>query len=230
MIINLPGSFGVELFKPIRDKVDVLLVIFKTMELSLTLGTIDHKTDRHFFFKQNLKENYRVFYVSPKKIFTVFFPFGINKFTDGSYAFKYKTVQQNLNPAFFEIDLQKISLMTEWANQLKKLEGILFNNLFEIIYPEDDRDDSNILLSPDEKEYCIEIFLFLLHYNEGYLRYEDDLVNENGAIHPRYHFDIFFEEKCSFKIGSNNVITKSDFGKLLDNNIERWLIHPNKVS
>ncbi|EGR0392111.1 hypothetical protein OC506_03740 [Vibrio vulnificus] len=44
-------------------------------------------------------------------------------------------------------------------------------------------------------------FAALISEEHGYFRFDDDEVNANGDIHPRYHFDIFYKNNSSLKIG-----------------------------
>jgi hypothetical protein len=44
-------------------------------------------------------------------------------------------------------------------------------------------------------------FAALISDDHGYFRFDDDVNNANGDIHPRYHFDIFFKNSTSIKVG-----------------------------
>lgn len=224
MKINISEFHSSGLFKPIRTRMDVILLVLKTMEITLTTS-IEKDTGYKLVFKKNKKGHYRAFYISENKTFSIYFPFLINQLMDSTLSFQYSTFQNIKNLEYLNIDLQKISFIIEWVNKINNLEGLLFDNLFEIIYPEDDQDEATLYLDKAEKDYCIEILFFLLQYDEGYLRYENDIKNENGRKHPRYHFDIFFEEKSSFKIGLENAIPYSDFELFLDNDLDRWFVN-----
>lgn len=56
----------------------------------------------------------------------------------------------------------------------------------------------------------------LLLSDHGYFRFDDDLANANGKIHPRYHFDFFCNNSTNVKIGTNVRINDGFFLDLLD--------------
>lgn len=60
---------------------------------------------------------------------------------------------------------------------------------------------NNFELSVDEAISYTDSFCSLISSEHGYFRFDDDSENENAHIHPRYHFDIFYKESASLKIG-----------------------------
>ncbi|WP_244899704.1 hypothetical protein [Shewanella japonica] len=65
-------------------------------------------------------------------------------------------------------------------------------------------------------------FASIIAGDHGYFRFDDDENNEDGHIHPRYHFDIFFRNSSSIKIGYDRVAGVECFLSLTDKN------HPKK--
>lgn len=61
-------------------------------------------------------------------------------------------------------------------------------------------------------------FTSLLTDDHGYFRFDDDLKNANGDIHPRYHFDFFFKNNSSIKIGLDTSADIDCFYALFDGN------------
>ncbi|UQZ25499.1 hypothetical protein [Actinobacillus pleuropneumoniae] len=61
-----------------------------------------------------------------------------------------------------------------------------------------------------------DIMLWLLSFNDGYIRYDYDFEHENGSIHPLYHLDIFFSNYATFKIGLARRYQINDLLDLLD--------------
>lgn len=61
-------------------------------------------------------------------------------------------------------------------------------------------------------------FTSLVADDHGYFRFDDDLSNENGNVHPRYHFDIFYKNSSSIKIGYNKFADLDCFLSLADKN------------
>jgi len=58
----------------------------------------------------------------------------------------------------------------------------------------------------------------LLLWEDGYIRYDDDVGNENGDIHPRYHLDVFYSGSATFKLGLRQAIQHVTFADILDIN------------
>lgn len=67
--------------------------------------------------------------------------------------------------------------------------------------PDDDQDPVSDL-SLD----AIAIIDELSSYEEGYVRFDDDPARENGRMHPRYHYDIFYTDQAAIKIGLNKAV------------------------
>lgn len=65
-----------------------------------------------------------------------------------------------------------------------------------------------------------EIFSTLISDDHGYFRFDDDPDPKrmNGDIHPRYHFDIFFKDTSSIKIGYDRHADINSFYSLFDRN------------
>ncbi|MHC8348775.1 hypothetical protein ACYZT7_05210 [Pseudomonas sp. RT4P38] len=64
-------------------------------------------------------------------------------------------------------------------------------------------------------------FAALLTDDHGYFRFDDDEPNANGDIHPRYHFDFFFKNTSSIKIGSDAPVGIQCFYSLFDGGLPK---------
>ncbi len=60
------------------------------------------------------------------------------------------------------------------------------------------------------------LYLELLILEDGYIRFEEDETREHPKIHPRFHFDIFYTNGATFKLGASNKTTLSSFIDLLN--------------
>ncbi|VXA88424.1 conserved hypothetical protein [Aeromonas veronii] len=73
-------------------------------------------------------------------------------------------------------------------------------------------------------------FTSLLADDHGYFRFDDDVEHENGHIHPRYHFDIFYKNTSSIKIGYVKHDRLDCFYSLVDKNIpKRYLAEASQL-
>ncbi|MDP1539906.1 MAG: hypothetical protein Q8L72_04540 [Moraxellaceae bacterium] len=59
-------------------------------------------------------------------------------------------------------------------------------------------------------------FFSLLADDHGYFRFDDDFDNEDGDVHPRYHFDFFYKNSSCVKIGVVGDISIEYFYSLFD--------------
>ena len=64
----------------------------------------------------------------------------------------------------------------------------------------------------------LEIFLDLLVFEPAYIRFDEDAKRQDGDIHPLYHFDIFYSNAPSLKIGSKAKIDFDEFNRMLEKN------------
>lgn len=64
-------------------------------------------------------------------------------------------------------------------------------------------------------KYC-DAFTYLISEDHGYFRFDDDEANQNGSIHPRFHFDIFYKNTTSIKIGYSELVDIDCFYSLCD--------------
>lgn len=64
------------------------------------------------------------------------------------------------------------------------------------------------------------LFRDLLISEEGYIRYDYDEEHENGHHHPINHFDVFFSNSSTFKLGLHSRTDIDAFIDLLDSNTE----------
>ena len=59
-------------------------------------------------------------------------------------------------------------------------------------------------------------FSMLASQDHGYFRFDDDLPNSNGRVHPRYHFDFYMNNATSVKFGIGTNINFDFFKNLFD--------------
>jgi hypothetical protein len=71
-------------------------------------------------------------------------------------------------------------------------------------------------LDVSDATHYYDAFAALLAEDHGYLRFDDDLNNANGDIHPRYHFDFFYKNTSSVKIGIDGLADIDCFYNLFD--------------
>lgn len=110
-----------------------------------------------------------------------------------------------------EIDNRLIVLMERILNQIDFEESTM-DEIIEKAY----FDVAEEGYSEDEVGKCFNLVMRLLSMELGYIRYDDDLEHENGALHPRYHLDVNYSSKGTYKLGLNSGMREEEFIGLLD--------------
>lgn len=72
-------------------------------------------------------------------------------------------------------------------------------------------------LDPSDAMRYLDAFIELISSDHGYFRFDDDQKNENGDIHPRFHFDFFYKNTSAIKIGYDKPVDIDCFYALFDN-------------
>ncbi len=89
-----------------------------------------------------------------------------------------------------------------WGNSLEKAMDIIIDRAEEYEYSDIDT--------------IWKLIIKLWHMEDGYIRYDYDPANEDGDIHPLYHFDINYSSAVTYKIGLNKPIKGNDFQDTLN--------------
>lgn len=111
------------------------------------------------------------------------------------------------------VDGRFISIM---RNATRTLKEVSFSHE-EVIYSIME----NFRLELEEAMCYFDVFASILSDDHGYFRFDDDQENANGKIHPRYHFDIFYKNSSSLKIGLDRVADPDCLYALMDGSREK---------
>ncbi|USD20202.1 hypothetical protein ACJJIC_16925 [Microbulbifer sp. ANSA002] len=114
----------------------------------------------------------------------------------------------NFDKAGTEVDGQFISIMRN-AILTSRDECFSYDDIVHSIH------ESFGLEIPDATHYY-DAYIALLMEDHGYLRFDDDPDREDGNIHPRYHFDFFYKNSSSVKIGIKSAADIDCFHSLFD--------------
>lgn len=189
-------------FSPIRERVNIIELLMESIKYMLINPKIDPKNKKGEMVLKIDKMS-RLFYFSENKYFSIVFPFFVKEI-DSKYTF-YTNFISN-------IDHKLVS------NVLSIIKDSKFNAISSLTFAE--------LLYETEEEFSEPFWAFfkkLLLLEDGYIRYDYD--NENYLIHkelgeehkhPENHYDIFYSNSSTFKIGLKNRILYDDFMDLLN--------------
>ena len=79
----------------------------------------------------------------------------------------------------------------------------------------------------DKATLYYDTFITLIAEDHGYLRFDDDVKRENGDIHPRYHFDLFFKNSSGIKLGYHKRAEFNCFLPLFNKEIPKFYLTSN---
>lgn len=188
------------IFVPCRTKSDLIARIVEAIA-ELTFST---ESDKDFDVLIAIGKFQRIFFVSEKKIFSVYFPFSIRRSDTPS------------TPHSFELNGITIDSYILSRAYTAISEGLGDEN--KDIYSFADSVISCFTISDVEGVQTVseDIWMLvkrLMMLEEGYLRYDNDPANYDELTHPLDHLDIFYSPSCTFKIGLTGQI---DHDHLLD--------------
>ena len=182
-----------DFFSPIRNKRDVILLLMKTIKLvnSKTSVAPNRKSGEITLLISKMS---RLFFVSDTKIFSIRFPFFVREDEDGlSISSRYV---ENIDSRVTSSVISIFSSEFDFSDILDFAEYI------------------DTSANTDKKIWDLVRELFF--FEDGYIRFDHDPENVNGEIHPLNHFDIFYTDQCSFKVGTHKKLSVEDMIDVLD--------------
>lgn len=61
-----------------------------------------------------------------------------------------------------------------------------------------------------------ELLLDLLMFEPSYIRFDHHSDKANGKIHPMYHFDVFYSQQTTVKLGFDSLLPYENFITMMD--------------
>ncbi|MBY7667251.1 hypothetical protein [Vibrio anguillarum] len=177
-------------FKAVRNSLDNLSNILQLAEIVNSFPQNTEGADKDNFDVAIFTEDFHRFVV--KKIdgyFSMSIPFQV-LVEDDHISFNCDLLEQAVSGRF-------ISIM---RNAIKTVDGN-FHSHEEVIFSINE----NFNADYEEATAYYDTFAALISEDHGYFRFDDDEGNEDGHVHPRYHFDIFYKNNSSLKIGYDRL-------------------------
>lgn len=176
------------LFSPVRSKRQIIDLLIKTVKLFLINEDIkpEHTNGEVVLLVSKMS---RFFYFRDKKYFSINCPFFISEdnrqivFSDRNIVLDHK-------------------ITSELLSLVPDIDNFNGNNADDFI--------NAIANAESPQEGLGTLLMKLLTFDDGYIRYDDDAINENGLRHPRNHYDVFHSSASTFKIGLRKSITKEE--------------------
>lgn len=186
---------------PLRTREEAILLILNTIRMfDISKLLLDERKEKVII---SINKMNRIFYILDGKMFSMQFPFCVDKSGDAEEVRIYD------KSTGVEITPRVLSVLIEAFEKLKH-EDVDFDTVFEIIMASEEYDDE---VTPKNMWSLISN---LLKYDLGYLRYDIDPKNENGKMHPLNHLDICLDTSATYKIGLSKELTFSEFRNILD--------------
>ncbi|MFP7610090.1 hypothetical protein [Serratia quinivorans] len=184
-----------EFFTPVRDKIQIILLLMKIIKY-MQIEPPVQEAKSSFYMILKVSKMSRVFLISPKKHFSISFPFTVIN-SDNKIQFKSK----NLDFINSKITSDVIGFFNEHNN-------LSSSSIYDFIEPIDEL----TIEEPGTWQFIKELLLF----EEGYIRYDHDEKHEDGDKHPLYHLDVFYSSSPTFKIGLKTGYKSLELLELLD--------------
>lgn len=193
-------SASIILFFPtnrIKEKLQVIQILLESLRyiLSGERKSIVHKKTKIVFYKEKMS---RIFFVNENKSYSINFPFNI-LFDDKSISINYKNT--------IELNSLNISILMSFFKNLNFSSDNCLDFAEQILDCEEMANDKYWLLIKE-----------LLIHEDGYIRYDKDQKGYEEALkkkqkhrHPLNHFDIFYSNAVTFKLGLDSDLPDKEF-------------------
>ncbi|CZZ29758.1 TPA: hypothetical protein I3313_004973 [Enterobacter hormaechei subsp. hoffmannii] len=195
-------------FVSVRDTFDNLTNLLLVVEIINLCGHCRTVNHNDFDFAVYSGAYARILVKKSDGFFTMSLPFKVIDY-GGNVVFNYEDYNKVVNAEFISMMRNAIGACRDYGYSHEEVIFSLTEN-FNLEY----REAAN---------YC-DIFTSLITDDHGYFRFDDDPDNENGRIHPRYHFDLFYKNSTTIKIGVSQNITAPYFLNLFDKSVSKYYL------
>lgn len=184
-------------FSPIREKRHVILLLMNSIKYMLIDNQLEKNLIKGKMILNKTEKETRLFFQDVNKLYSISFPFTF-KIQDEEFKFTYN----------------KMPIDSRVTSDIKGLFSC--EDKFVACSPEDFIDS---VFEFEDHQYIYEIWgltKFLMLHEDGYIRYDYDTDNEDGKLHPLNHYDIFYTNNATFKLGLHHITNIDNFIDLLN--------------
>ncbi|MFR7760818.1 MAG: hypothetical protein ACLU1X_07610 [Peptoniphilus grossensis] len=196
-------------FNSIRSKKDIILLLLESIKnLMIYSNNIIEFNDVDIINNEDemkiviyIDKMKRIFYCTKNKVQSICFPFSV--FMNNQIKFYYHS--EEINYKYISV-LVRVFSASNMNNSLNLIDSLL-----------NDEEYSNS--SECEQNYLEELILFLSTFEDGYLRFDfDDIENEDEKYHPLHHIDFYYSNSNTFKLGIMDKISLKKSIEIIDIN------------
>lgn len=185
------------LTEPIRNKREAILLLMHVIKLILVHDKKSPPDPVAGEIRLIVSKMSRIFLLFKEKYISFRLPFTLIEKPDGSISFRSAYIEEIDSQVTSQIiaclkdnKLDESTDVLEWADQISDTE-VYSPGFWPTL--------RDLLLSED-----------------GYLRYECDSEHQNGRLHPLHHYDIFYSNHVTFKVGLETSINSRTMIDLLE--------------
>ncbi|WP_300173807.1 hypothetical protein [uncultured Aliivibrio sp.] len=186
---SIPGHY-MSGFQAVRNSLDNLSNILQLAEIINSCPDHSEGANKDNFDIAVFTNDFHRFLVKKDDgYFSMSIPFQVIV-ENGNMSFNCDLLEQPVSGKF--ISIMRNAIITTHGNLHSHEEVIMSLH-----------DNFNVSFSEATAYY--DTFAALISEDHGYFRFDDDENHANGDVHPRYHFDIFYKNNSSLKIGYDKI-------------------------
>jgi len=204
LFTNIPDYYRAT-FVSVRDSYDNFINVLAFIEAVTSCCHCLTKNEDDAEFAIFTGNTTRILIKKDLGFYTMCLPFKIIDY-GGNISFNYDEYKMPVDSFFISVMRSCVEACRDYGYSHEDIIANIMTN-----YDVNHRDAVN---------YC-DIFTNLITEDHGYFRFDDDKTRENGRIHPRYHFDFYYKNSSSVKVGIEKNINFSFFKRLFDCETER---------
>lgn len=199
----------IKYYPPLRNKIDIINLLLEIYTLSNLKKTKTTEEITIEFINEDWTNRILIYEDDLKQVQSFHTPFVLKEINN--------EIIITLEKGFFQdkIDDCVISFLKTIFKNINKNQSN-YNEFLESFMDT----FAEVIGNPSKENDYWSLVLYLLSFDTGYLRYDNDVKNSNGRIHPLDHLDINYDDMGTYKIGLYSRFSITDFENLFNKHID----------
>lgn len=194
---------------PIRSRLDIINLLLSTVKEYIVADPNYDVRECVNIAKICIDRFKRIFFSFENKIFSVSFPFNVAVKDDGVNSYFYFEYQNIV------IDNKLTSVLISVFSNQNDLQNTTSKDIYSVVADVCNEFGIKTVMEILEVQ---KIVYYLLTYEDGYFRYDFDTERDDSIYHPKNHFDLYYSNSNTFKIGLKDKINLEWFINFSNNN------------